>query len=145
MFTELLLAAVLLGAYYPSASAPVYVARLGADGYAVGFAAPTRALATYSSKPLTVNCRALNEGLLPVGECYVFGWVVDVGGVEGSKDDPAYFELSDGWWRGVCCYPSYRCRLELGQFVRARLMVDGKGRGTTDEVVILGFRSVDHG
>jgi hypothetical protein len=88
----------------------------------------------YVVQPITVTCKALYADPLPRGECYIFGSVVD------SLTYRSYFDLNDGYEKNVRVCTGFRCKLEKGQFVRVRLVLEGKGQGTANEVLVLGFR-----
>lgn len=90
----------------------------------------------YDLEPLTVNCKALYEGLLPAGECHLFGRIV--GGFY-SEDDvhPSYFDVSDGYKKTVRIYPIAPLDITKGTFGRFRIFVEQKGRGDADEIVLM--------
>jgi hypothetical protein len=98
----------------------------------------TAASATYAQRPLTVTCRSLYADPLPVGECYLFGTVV--GGMPSmpSLQAKGFLDIRDGYSKSVRVYPNSRLWLKKGTFVRVRLEVEVKGRGTTSEVTVIG-------
>jgi len=87
----------------------------------------------YVVQPITVTCEGLNNDPLPPGEGYLFGTVT------GSSTD-TLFDLRDGYEKAVQVHVGFPCKLQEHQFVRVRLTPEGKGKGTTNEVLVLGFR-----
>ena len=95
----------------------------------------TEAWSHYSLEPLTVNCRSLYEGLLPQGEVYLFGRIV--GGFAGTETEPCWFDLSDGYKQTVRVYPIDPLKITDNVFVRVRMFVEVRGRGSADEIIIM--------
>jgi hypothetical protein len=132
----LLLAITLLGARYTTVSAPIYVAALDSAGAMIGVPEPLRVTLETSYVPLTVNCAALYQPLLPLGDCYLFGRIR--GGYYSTDGKLAsYFDVGDGYAKTVRVYPIEPISLEHGLFVRCRIFVEQQGRGDADEIVVM--------
>jgi hypothetical protein len=97
--------------------------------------APVWTKVTFNLEPLTVNCKALYEGLLPQGECYLFGRII--GGFAGTDTEPCWFDLSDGYKLTVRVYPIEPLKITDNVFCRVRMFVEVKGRGDADEIIIM--------
>jgi len=104
----------------------------------------TEAWSHYSLEPLVVNCRSLYDKLLPLGEVYVFGWVIGA----GEELDPRsgevgqFFDFADGSPRTIRCWPTFEYVPTRGQYMRVRGWLEWPGRLATDEYIVLEFKEL---